>query len=115
MTGHDQELEILVEGRFEKGKPVDVVPMGVGEQQNRLPDTVFDVPLAKLADAGARIQNDVARSGLNLDTARVPAVDQVAGCRAGNAPTGTPECDVESHEIARRNPNILCHVVLLNL
>jgi len=55
MTRHDPHAALGIVGRREERKPVDVVPVSVGQQKVDVPNVEFSEHLADTADAGPGI------------------------------------------------------------
>jgi hypothetical protein len=99
MARHDHELKIFPKSRREEWKSVDVIPVGVSQEQNGPINAFSHMPVPKLANAGTGIQYDMLVPDLDLHTARIAAVFQMTWSGASNATSRTPERDGETHDI----------------
>src|SRR4030095_4729264 len=87
------------EQRREEREPLDVIPVGVGDQQV----AVAGGPargrqrLSQAVRPGPAVQHDQrAVVATDLDAGRVAAVAQRGGTRLGHGPTGPPESDIHA-------------------
>ena len=89
----DREPAVVHEGRTEEWEAVDVIPMGMREQQRSLAHTVLDEILSEVADAGSGVHDNALVARENLEATRIAAVDHVIRRRTRDASADTPELD----------------------
>jgi len=91
MTRHDPHAALGIVGRREEWKSVDVVPMGMGQQQVDVPNVEFSEHLADTTDSGPRIKHEPVVADRNFNAACIAAVLDVIRRRAGDASPNPPE------------------------
>src|SRR5262249_36749032 len=99
----------LFVGRAEEGKPLDVVPMGVADEQvqgERLTGGLLQERLAELADTGARVEDEDVAAAAHLHADGGAAIQRGAGTgrrdRAPRAAEGDLHRAVSSSSPSRR-------------
>lgn len=85
------------EGRLEEGKAVDVIPVGVGQEDGGFAQLVTQIEVAELADAGAGIQDNVMVTGDDLETTRIAAELDVPWGWTRDATAYAPKGNFERH------------------
>jgi hypothetical protein len=97
MPGHEGEFMLGMKGGGEKGKTRNVVPMGMGEHQGGFGDTLAEVPMAEIADAGSGVEDYLLTARIDFQAARVAAETDMIGRRAGDTATHAPEFKLKTH------------------
>ena len=97
VPGHDVDGALGVEGRGEKGKPVDVVPVGMGQKHVGLAHVVAEEFAAQPADAGPGVEHESAVAQVHFDATGIAAVLDVLGRGARDAAAHPPELHRKRH------------------
>ena len=96
----------LVERREER-QPLDVIPVGVADEQvdARVAGLAFGQLLAQLADPGAGVDDDTrSRRRADLDARGVAAITFGLGPRHGKRPANAPEADPHDRGVREGAP-----------
>ncbi len=71
---HNLKVTILVKGRRKKWKPVDMIPMGVGQQNMAIFLIMIHHLFTKISNSGAAVEQNLTSTDINLKARRVTAI-----------------------------------------
>ena len=95
----DADMGVFVVLGIEVGEALDVVPVGVADQQVDLPLVLFDQFFAEGADPGAGIDDEAGFPSPYFDTGRVAAVAHAVWSRNGIGAADPPEGDLHDTDL----------------
>jgi hypothetical protein len=101
MPGQHAELPARLIDRHEERETVDVIPVGMGQQQDTGADFAAGKVLAQHAQPGAGVEDDRLTVEQNFDATGIAAVDDVLRRSTGDAAPNSPKLDFDRHPVLR--------------
>lgn len=95
-VAEDPHLVVRVVGRNEERESLDMIPVGVGDEDGDVERLVLEFPgegESQATDAAAGVEDDDLTVGAEFDAGGVAAVENGAGSWRGNGSADTPEAE----------------------
>jgi len=97
VPGHERVLMLGMKRRSKERKACYVIPVRMGKQQSCLGDAFFEIPVAKIADPGSGIENDLLTASIHFQATCIAAKGDVVRRRAGDAAANAPKFELKTH------------------